>query len=153
MANLTDIIQWTDNSLPSLSDPNFATAFNDFVDDVKNNFNTIVSAPYLKGDRGNCVESYTITGVHDDNSESDEHKALKEEIIKLLDDTFSPNATQTQIDNGDYRFQDSNGHYYSVLRCDKDNIVPVPESIQLKMHMVSTTTTFFLLVTYYIRIS
>lgn len=53
MAEIRDFL--ADMTVPTLSSQNFATDFEEFCKAVRDNINKIVSAPFLKGDRGSRV--------------------------------------------------------------------------------------------------
>lgn len=50
----------TSMTAPSLESPNFSSEFSEWTSAIEENIKKLVSAPYLKGDRGNSIESISV---------------------------------------------------------------------------------------------
>lgn len=122
MANLKDYLELDNFVNLDLSDPGFASSLNQIISDIKSNFEKVVSAPYLKGDRGNSIETFVIEPLID-GVDNPIHKTLVESIIKLLNknygsyykstlpDIIYPEERTNDRPYGDAIIPDKNGSY------------------------------------------
>lgn len=98
---------------PSISSPKFAEEFSNWCTAVASNFEIILSAPYLKGDKGNSVVTYKML------PETDDWILLTNAIIAKINEIFGGDCTKDKLlEEGSNSIDELNKHTFTVFKDD-----------------------------------